>query len=123
MIEKTLTQYKGEYAFEKYYGMGSEKKDAYHTMSELYFHRMTLFAFIVSEHKDIAWKSLKHSDGTMFPEMFIVGVNTPDGCVAYHYQKRYWDYFDCKVIPNAPRWDGTTADEIFKLFSIKSGGE
>ena len=123
MIKKNLEEFKAEYAFERKYGMGSEIRDNYHTMSELYFHRMTLFAFIVSQNKSISWKSRKHSNGTMFSGMFIVGINTPTGCVAYHYQLKYWDFYDCKELENAPEWDGTTADEIYKLFSIKKGGK
>lgn len=114
----TLKEYKKEYKEEKENGMGSDKKDNFHTMSELYFHRMTLFAFIVKTNKDRAWKSRVHADGTMFPEMFIVGVDTPAGRVAYHYQTKFWDFFECDEVDKAPEWDGTTTDEIYKLFSL-----
>ena len=114
----TLKEYKKEYKEEKENGMGSDKKDNFHTMSELYFHRMTLFAYIVKMNADNAWKSKLHSDGDMFPGFFIVGVNTPTGCVAYHYQLKYWDFFNCKEVDFAPEWDGTTTDEIYKLFSL-----
>ena len=114
----TLKEYKKVYKEEKLNGMGSDKKDSLHTMSELYFHRLTLFAFIVKTNHENAWKSKAHSDGTMFSDMFIVGVNTPTGCVAYHYQLKFWDFFECKELDKAPEWDGTTTDEIYKLFSL-----
>ena len=37
---------KADYAEERDHGMGSHLKDDFHTMSELYFHRMVLFATI-----------------------------------------------------------------------------
>ena len=114
----SLDSYKEIYRKEKENGMGSDKMDSFHTMSELYFHRMTLFAFIVKANKNKAWKSKVHADGSMFPDMFIVGVNTPTGCVAYHYQMKFWEFFECEELDFAPEWDGTTTDEIYKLFSL-----
>lgn len=89
--------------------------DGYHTFDELYHHRAVLFSVIVSDHKDIAWKSKLHDDGTMYDDMFIVGVNTPHGQATYHYNiDPYWDIFDCVELPNAPAWDGHTPDEAIE---------
>lgn len=95
--------------------------DGYHTFDELYHHRAVLFSVIVSEHKGIAWKSKLHDDGTMYDDMFIVGVNTPQGQAAYHYNiDPYWDIFDCVELPNAPAWDGyTPAEAIERIGSLR----
>lgn len=88
--------------------------DGYHTFNELYYHRMCLFSIIVKQHKDLAWKSKLHSDGTMFDNYFIVGIDTPNGQATYHYHVDHWGMFDCVELPNAPEWDGHTADDVLK---------
>lgn len=81
----------------------------------LYHHRAILFSVICNQHKELAWKSKFHHDGSMFDGMFIVGVNTPQGQATYHYNiKPYWDYFDVTELPNAPEWDGHTPDDALK---------
>lgn len=58
--------------------------DGYHTFRELYEHRMTLFQALLNEMASTnsrsqyeildyrnVWKSRKHSDGTMYDNMFI----------------------------------------------------
>ena len=77
--------------------------DGYHTFNELYHHRAILFAVICNANKDKAWKSKKHSDGTMYDGMFIVGINTPHGDYTYHYDiEPYWNLFDVKTLEFAP---------------------
>ena len=86
-----------------------ETSDGYHTFNELYHHRAVLFSVIVANYPDKAWKSKKHHDGTMYAGMFIVGIDTPDGQATYHYDiNPYWDMFKCRVLDNAPEWDGHT---------------
>lgn len=93
--------------------------DGYHTYNELYHHRAILFSVIVNQNKEIAWKSKKHHDGTMYDGMFIVGVNTPQGQYSYHYDiEPYWNMFDCKELDNAPVWDGHEPKDIDRLISI-----
>lgn len=93
--------------------------DGYHTYNELYHHRAVLFSVIVNQNKNIAWKSKKHHDGTMYDGMFIVGVNTPQGQYSYHYDiEPYWNMFDCKELDNAPVWDGHEPKDIDRLRSI-----
>lgn len=91
-----------------------ECSDGYHTFNELYYHRMCLFSIIVKQNKNLAWKSKLHSDGTMFDNYFIVGIDTPNGQATYHYHIDHWDMFDCVELPNAPEWDGHTADDALK---------
>lgn len=86
-----------------------ETSDGYHTFDELYDHRAKLFSVIVRDHREIAWKSRLHHDGTMYDGMFIVGVETPGGQATYHYDvDPYWGIFDCEELDRAPEWDGHT---------------
>ena len=89
-----------------------ETSDGYHTFNELYHHRAVLFSVIVRDHPEIAWKSKKHHDGTMYDGMFIVGIDTPQGQATYHYDTvPYWDMFECRELDTAPEWDGHTSDD------------
>lgn len=89
----------------------ADVSDGYHTFAELYHHRAVLFSVIVNEHKDAAWKSKRHHDGTMYANMFIVGIDTPEGQATYHYDiDPYWDMFECRELEYAPEWDGHTPD-------------
>lgn len=99
-----------------------ETSDGYHTFNELYHHRAVLFSVIVANYKDLAWKSVRHHDGTMYDGMFIVGIDTPDGQATYHYNiDPYWDMFDCKVREFAPEWDGhTPAQAIERIGKLKA---
>ena len=89
--------------------------DGFHTFDELYYHRMMLFSIICNTHKDVAWKSWKHADGTMYDDMFIVGLSLPNGDYSYHYDKEFWDRFDVKELANAPEWDGHKPEDIDRL--------
>lgn len=102
--------------------LGSEingkTSDGYHTFNELYHHRAILFSVIVHDHQDIAWKARKHHDGTMYDNMFIVGIETPKGQATYHYDiDPYWEMFDCKELERAPEWDGHTPDDAIERIS------
>lgn len=55
--------FKEIYFNEKLNGDGSNIKDNYHSMSELYFHRMCLFAVLCKTFSDKSWKSKLHHDG------------------------------------------------------------
>jgi len=93
--------------------------DGYHTFESLYYQRCVLFAFICNQNKNISWKSKKHSDGTMYDNYFIVGIKTPEGQYTYHYDLKYWYYFDVIELENAPVWDGHTENDCFeRLFSL-----
>ena len=91
-------------------GMGS-LSDGYHTFDELYRHRGILFAMICADHPDIAWKSIKHHDGTMFPGMFICCIDTPYGQASYHMDlDPFWNLIQVRELDAAPEWDGHTPD-------------
>ena len=88
--------------------------DGYHSFNELYHHRAVLFALLCNQNQNIAWKSLLHSDPNdkMYDGMFIVGINTPEGQVTYHYDiDPYWQMFHVQELARAPKWDGHTATD------------
>lgn len=100
-------------------GSVKDLSDGYHTFDELYFHRMILSSIVFNSHKDVAWKSKQHHDGTMFGETyFIVGVETPQGQYSYHYDLEFWDLFDVPEVEFAPEYDGHTPSDIGRLFSL-----
>jgi hypothetical protein len=100
-----------------------EISDGYHTFNQLYHQRAILFATIVNQNKDKAWKSFKHSDGHYCfdsnGEWFIVGVDTPQGSYTYHYSKEYWDMFDCQELEYGKEWDGHTEEDVTRLLSLE----
>lgn len=95
--------------------------DGYHTMHELYKHRMALnIALFQAWKKEFTViKSKLHSDGTMFDGYFIVMAITPIGQISYHYKLKYWDKFLLTEVEKAPEWDGhSSLDVIERLFSL-----
>lgn len=61
----------------------------------------------------------KHSDGTMFPDYFIVVFVTPKGYYSYHYHNSYKHLFsNFKEVETAPEWDGHTSSDISRLLSM-----
>ncbi len=88
--------------------------DGFHTFNELYSHRCTLFAALMKAHKDISWKSKLHSDGTMFDDWFIAGMNLPTGMITYHLPlDHFWSKLDdINELEYAPEWDGHTSDDV-----------
>lgn len=103
-----------------------EISDGYHTFNELYHHRAVLFSVIVKAFQEKAWKARLHHDGTMYDGMFIVGIDTPEGQVSYHYDiDPYWDMFECRELERAPEWDGHTPaqaiERIGKLEPVRHG--
>lgn len=98
--------------------VSGDTSDGYHTFDELYYHRMVLFSIICNQNKDLAWKSMKHHDGTMYENYFIVGISTPEGDYTYHYDIRDWNYFSVKELKKAPKWDGHKPSDITRLLTL-----
>ena len=96
--------------------------DGFHTFRQLYYQRMMLFATIVKQNKDKAWKSLRHEDGELCfgGGWFIVGIDTPDGTYTYHYESNFYSMFDCKELERARHWDGHTEKDVTRLLSLPS---
>ena len=98
--------------------------DGYHTIGELYRHRMLLnaglFGLMVTfdehvqrGHRFGAHKSLLHHDGEVpfGGGWFIVVAQLPAGQISYHYQLEHWDLFDIPEQPAADQWDGHTSEQ------------
>lgn len=91
-----------------------EYGDEYHTMHELYEHRMALnialFNILANDEEyncdNKVMKSKLHSDGTMFDGYFIVMAVTPVGQISYHYHLKHWDKFKIPEVERTPKWDG-----------------
>lgn len=94
--------------------------DGYHTFNDLYTQRAVLFATIVNQNLDKAWKSHKHEDGEpcFGGGWFIVAVDTPKGSYSYHYEDKYWDIFKCVELPVAKHWDGHTDKDVWRLLLL-----
>lgn len=94
--------------------------DGYHTFNELYYQRMMLFAVIVKQNIQNAWKSHRHEDGTLCfgGGWFIVGIDTPEGSYTYHYQDKYYDLFCCQELERGKHWDGHTDKDVTRLLSL-----
>ena len=99
----------------------SDLSDGYHTFKQLYYQRMILFAVIVKQNRDKAWKSLRHEDGELCfgGGWFIVGIGTPEGSYTYHYEDTYFNLFDCKELERGKTWDGHTEKDVTRLLSLK----
>lgn len=92
-----------------------DTSDGFHTFDELYHHRAVLFSLIVACFPSASWKSKRHSDGTMYDGMFIVGIETPWGQATYHYDvDKCWDMFPCEELDRAPEWDEHTPDQAIE---------
>jgi len=96
-----------------------DTSDGYHTFNELYEHRHTLFALVCKTFG--GWKSRLHDDGTMFEGWFIAGVDTPQGQATYHLPLPWWDRYEVRELPKAPKWDGhSPSDVLTRLASLDS---
>jgi len=95
--------------------------DGYHTFNDLYTQRAVLFATIVNQNLDKAWKSRKHEDGEpcFGGGWFIVGIDTPVGSYTYHYEDKYWDVYKCVELPVAKHWDGHTDKDVWRLLTLE----
>ena len=111
LIDDSKKQYGGSFT--------DHISDGYHTFKELYDHRSKLFIALCRVYPNLAWKSSKHADGTMYAGMFVAGINTPMGQATYHFEDTYWNLLDVKVLDTAPVWDGHTSDDaIERILSL-----
>lgn len=84
-------------------------RDEYHTMQEIYDYRMAYNALAARALGNKAWRSMLHSDGTMWPDYFVVGIRTEQGDATNHYKMDHWSLFDgVPTLDQAPEYDGHT---------------
>lgn len=109
-------------------GEDIEVSDEYHTMHELYQHRMALnIALFNAWHyeDDVpmgyrmtnikVMKSKLHHDGTMFEGYFVVFADTPEGQISYHYDLKHWDKFNIPEVERIPfLFDGHGSLEVIE---------
>lgn len=106
-----------------------EVRDEYHSMHELYQHRMALtialFNMVHIYRKypggPQVMKSKLHHDGTMFEgDYFIVMIVDPQvGQISYRYKLKHWDKFRIPEVERTPEWDGhTSLDALERLMKI-----
>lgn len=96
--------------------------DEYHTMHELYQHRMALnialFNLLSRMDKAIGiktvMKSKLHNDGTMFEGNYFIVMYTPKQ-ISYHYDLKHWDKFKILEVERIPvAYDGHTANDVLE---------
>jgi len=108
--------------------------DGYHTFNELYEHRIVLFValcrlmvrdwqrlpsstdFDKPWNKCPVWRSLAHSDGSVWDGWFILGIHQIDGFqITYHLPMSKWD--ECEfglTLDCAPKYDGHTSNDVLE---------
>jgi hypothetical protein len=97
--------------------------DGYHTMDELYEHRMVLWITLCRKYDDLClelggnsqvWRSKLHSDGTSFEGEFSLGIGKKEGeQITYHLPLRLWDETNfAETLERAPEFDGHTPSDV-----------
>lgn len=102
-----------------------EVGDKYHTIHELYQHRMALTVALTKIientsdwHELEAFKSRHHhpESGPMFEGYFIVWIQKGGKMlISYHYDLKHWQDFDHlseRKFP--PKWDGHSSNDVIK---------
>lgn len=94
--------------------------DGYHSFGDLYKQRLYLTAALFNEHPDVAYKSYRHSDGSLCfgGGWFIVSIETPNGPYSYHYETKFWNLFKIPEREKAEPWDGHTSKDVKRLLSL-----
>lgn len=109
----------------------AEVSDGYHTFSELYDHRITLFITLcrfVQDSDETAtdyggvlarkrvWRSKTHSDGTSWDGWFVMGVGKEKGeQITYHLPLSRWGETNfAETLKHAPEYDGHTSNDVLE---------
>lgn len=108
----------------------ADVSDGYHTIAELYDHRITLFIALCrsleSTHRAMnwqfegevpgcpVWRSKTHSDGSVMDGWFIMGIKRQKGNqISYHLPMSHWDETNfAETFERAPEWDGHTSQDV-----------
>ena len=95
-----------------------EISDGYHTFTELYDHRITLYIALCATQRLFTdkevWRSQKHSDGSNIDGWFVLGINSKKGeQITYHLPNSRWDEVNFAVnLEKAPEFDGHTSQDV-----------
>jgi len=112
----------------------SQVSDGYHTIEELYNHRITLYIALCKAkqkwmvacpdmrhqakngYDKLVWRSKFHSDGSIIDGWFILGIGRKKGeQITYHIPMDKWDDCDfAETLEKAPKWDKHTSDDVLE---------
>lgn len=108
-----------------------DASDGYHTFTELYEHRITLFIALCrfyssvdlaewSEDQMPVWRSLLHSDGSVFEGWFVLGIGKEKGeQITYHLPIDRWEETSfAQTLEKAPEFDGHTAADVLNRLKL-----
>jgi len=126
-INAEIQQYKAAGAMKN----AKDISDGYHTFGELYEVRAVLNIALFKKiswrikypergaaavPERMVWRSLLHSDGSMFEGMFIIGYGTEPGeQITFHYHLDKWNDCDfAQTLEKAPEWDGHTPADVLE---------
>lgn len=89
--------------------------DGYHTFGELYMHRITLFMALAKQTM-CSWKSIMHSDGSVWDGWFILGIFKKHGeQITYHLPISEWGRCSfAETLDKAPEYDGHTSHDVLE---------
>lgn len=112
------------------YGENLIISDGFHTMDELYDHRITLFIQIcktlvtiekVKSDKVVmiqrpVWRSKLHHDGSSYEGWFILGINKEAGMqITYHLPISRWEETNfAETLEKCPEFDGHSSPEVLE---------
>lgn len=108
--------------------------DGYHTMDELYEHRIRLYLALIKIYDNYitplschvrCWKSRKHDDGSSYDGWFILGMSMqrpkwkaeeePEKWdISYHIPDKYWHLANVIELPKALPYDGYTSNDVLE---------
>lgn len=97
--------------------------DGYHTFTELYDHRISLYIALCRQldraSLNMIWRSKRHSDGELCfgtGTQFILGILKYSGNqISYHIPIERWNETDfAEILEKAPEWDGHTSDDVIE---------
>ena len=106
--------------------------DGFHTMDELYDHRITLWIALCEMRANVmdandspyfedVWRSKRHSDGDLAfgGKWFVLGIGKDKGeQITYHLPIEKWDECDfAETLETAPEWDGHSPADVLERLS------
>ncbi len=86
-------------------------RDRHYAFWQFYELRTIMLIMISNSVPDLCFKAREHSDGTMFNNDFILGINTELGLSTYHIKNMYFECFNVKEVDSSPIWDGYTQED------------
>lgn len=110
----------------------SKVSDGYHTIKELYDHRIQLYisfcqskvehwATLRTSHLGVpsnweCWRSKTHADGTMYEGWFVLGMTKGAGTdISYHIPLEYWEATGfAETLEKGRDWDGHTSKDVLE---------